>query len=155
MITRVFYNYENMRRTTMDYEKDITREKDYVRLNAKIQWKKSGMLTTLRALREIKMLIKDFIADRGKPPDFLAFSITLLMMMVLVAGVKKSLFFNNVLNAINLSVWVFIMAAGLFYVNIHNWTDHKGFLPYGWSGNIISPVAKLISLTPSQTLSPV
>ncbi|CAG9781782.1 unnamed protein product [Diatraea saccharalis] len=71
---------------------------------------------------------------KGKPPDFLAFSITVLMMMVLVAGVKKSLFFNNVLNAINLSVWVFIMAAGLFYVNIHNWTDHRGFLPYGWSG---------------------
>ncbi|KAL0902663.1 hypothetical protein ABMA27_000485, partial [Loxostege sticticalis] len=68
------------------------------------------------------------------PPDFIAFSITLLMMLVLVAGIKKSLFFNNVLNAINLSVWVFIMTAGLFYINIHNWTDHKGFLPYGWSG---------------------
>ncbi|KAI5641418.1 amino acid permease domain-containing protein [Phthorimaea operculella] len=70
----------------------------------------------------------------GKPPDFLAFGITLLMMLVLVAGVKKSLFFNNLLNAINLSVWVFIMAAGLFYVDITNWTEHKGFLPYGWGG---------------------
>lgn len=70
----------------------------------------------------------------GKPPDFLAFGITLLMMLVLVAGVKKSLFFNNVLNAINLSIWVFIMTAGLFYVDITNWTEHKGFLPYGWKG---------------------
>ncbi|KAJ0183707.1 hypothetical protein K1T71_000130 [Dendrolimus kikuchii] len=70
----------------------------------------------------------------GKPPDFLAFGITLMMMCVLIAGVKKSLFFNNLLNAINLSVWVFIMTAGLFYVDISNWTDHKGFLPYGWSG---------------------
>ncbi|KAM3968397.1 solute carrier family 7 member 14 [Aphomia sociella] len=70
----------------------------------------------------------------GKPPDFLAFGISLLMTVVLVAGVKKSLFFNNVLNAINLSVWVFIMTAGLFYIDINNWTEHKGFLPYGWSG---------------------
>lgn len=70
----------------------------------------------------------------GKPPDLVAFAITLAMTMVLMSGVKKSLFFNNVLNIINLSVWVFIMAAGLFYIDIRNWTDHKGFLPYGWSG---------------------
>ncbi|XP_073951938.1 solute carrier family 7 member 14 isoform X2 [Choristoneura fumiferana] len=70
----------------------------------------------------------------GKPPDFIAFGISLLMTLVLVAGVKKSLFFNNLLNAINLSVWVFIMAAGLFYVDTSNWTEHHGFLPYGWSG---------------------
>ncbi|XP_049886328.1 probable cationic amino acid transporter [Pectinophora gossypiella] len=70
----------------------------------------------------------------GKPPDILAFVICLLMMLVLVAGVKKSLFFNNILNAINLSIWVFIMTAGLFYVDLDNWTEHKGFLPYGWSG---------------------
>ncbi|XP_059059821.1 cationic amino acid transporter 3 [Achroia grisella] len=70
----------------------------------------------------------------GKPPDFVACGISLLMTMVLVAGVKKSLFFNNVLNAINLSVWVFIMTAGLFYADFSNWTEHSGFLPYGWSG---------------------
>ncbi|XP_044752454.1 probable cationic amino acid transporter isoform X1 [Coccinella septempunctata] len=70
----------------------------------------------------------------GRAPDFLAFVITLLMMLLLVAGVKKSLIFNNVLNAINLSVWVFIMTAGLFYVSTDNWTKHGGFLPHGWSG---------------------
>lgn len=64
----------------------------------------------------------------------LAFGITLMMTMVLVAGIKKSLAFNNVLNAINLTVWVFIITAGLFYVDVANWTEHKGFLPYGWSG---------------------
>ncbi|XP_044729384.1 cationic amino acid transporter 2 [Chrysoperla carnea] len=70
----------------------------------------------------------------GRPPDFLAFVITLLMMLLMAAGVKKSLIFNNVLNAINLAVWVFVMTAGLFYVDTDNWTQHKGFLPYGWSG---------------------
>ncbi|GAB1862047.1 Probable cationic amino acid transporter [Camponotus japonicus] len=70
----------------------------------------------------------------GRPPDFLAFVITILMMLLMAAGVKKSLVFNNVLNAINLAVWVFVMAAGLFYVDSNNWSEHKGFLPYGWSG---------------------
>lgn len=70
----------------------------------------------------------------GRPPDFLAAVITLLMMLLLVAGVKKSLVFNNVLNAINLAVWVFVMTAGLFYVDSDNWSKHQGFLPYGWSG---------------------
>lgn len=70
----------------------------------------------------------------GKPPDLVAFAITIAMTLVLVAGVRKSLFFNNVLNIINVSVWVFIMAAGLFYIDIDNWTDHKGFLPFGWNG---------------------
>ena len=55
-------------------------------------------------------------------------------MLLLAAGVKKSLIFNNVLNAINLAVWVFVMTAGLFYVNTDNWTKHDGFLPKGWSG---------------------
>lgn len=73
-------------------------------------------------------------AVSGRPPDFLAFVITLLMMVLLAAGVKKSLIFNNVLNAINLAVWVFIMGAGMFYVDTDNWSKHDGFLPYGWSG---------------------
>ncbi|PNF43297.1 putative cationic amino acid transporter [Cryptotermes secundus] len=70
----------------------------------------------------------------GRSPDFLAFIITILMMLLMAAGVKKSLVFNNVLNALNLSVWVFVMTAGLFYVDTGNWSDHKGFLPYGWPG---------------------
>ncbi|XP_065164736.1 cationic amino acid transporter 2 [Atheta coriaria] len=69
-----------------------------------------------------------------RPPDFVAFGITLLMMLLMAAGVKKSLIFNNVLNAINLAIWVFVMTAGLFYVNTDNWTQHQGFLPFGWSG---------------------
>ncbi|XP_011865605.1 PREDICTED: cationic amino acid transporter 2 [Vollenhovia emeryi] len=70
----------------------------------------------------------------GRPPDFIAFVITILMMLLMAAGVKKSLVFNNVLNAINLAVWVFVMAAGMFYVDSNNWSEHGGFLPYGWSG---------------------
>jgi cationic amino acid transporter 14 len=77
---------------------------------------------------------KPFVWFAGRPPDFLAFVITILMTLLMAAGVKKSLVFNNVLNALNLSVWVFVMTAGLFYVDTSNWSDHKGFLPYGWPG---------------------
>ncbi|CAG7828507.1 unnamed protein product, partial [Allacma fusca] len=55
-------------------------------------------------------------------------------MVVLLAGVQKSLLFNNILNAINLATWIFVMVAGLFYVDFSNWTDYGGFLPFGWSG---------------------
>lgn len=70
----------------------------------------------------------------GRPPDFIAFCITMLMTCVLACGVSKSVMFNNVLNTINLAAWVFIMVAGLFYVDTSNWSEHDGFLPYGWSG---------------------
>ncbi|XP_066144011.1 solute carrier family 7 member 14 isoform X2 [Euwallacea fornicatus] len=70
----------------------------------------------------------------GRDPDYLAFLITLLMTLVLAAGVKKSLIFNNILNAINFAVWMFIMGAGMFYINTDNWTKHDGFLAKGWPG---------------------
>lgn len=72
-----------------------------------------------------------FLLFLGHTPDVLAFIITLLMMVVLALGVKKSLIFNNVLNVINFAAWVFIMSAGLFYVRLENWND---FLPRGWAG---------------------
>jgi solute carrier family 7 (cationic amino acid transporter), member 14 len=70
----------------------------------------------------------------GRPPDIIAFIITLLMTCVLACGASKSVKFNNFLNTINLATWVFIMTAGLFYVDTSNWSEHDGFLPYGWSG---------------------
>lgn len=71
-------------------------------------------------------------ADRT--PDLIAFGITLLMTCVLATGASKSVMFNNALNAINFATWVFIMAAGLFYVDTDIWHEHDGFLPFGWSG---------------------
>lgn len=70
----------------------------------------------------------------GRPPDVLAFAISVSMTLLLVAGVKKSLVFNNALNAINFSIWVFIMTVGLFYADFDNWSKHGGFLPKGWPG---------------------
>lgn len=55
------------------------------------------------------------------------------MTVIVALGVKNSVGFNNVLNVINLMVWVFMMIAGLFFVNLENW-DEGRFLPFGWSG---------------------
>ncbi|XP_031621293.1 probable cationic amino acid transporter [Contarinia nasturtii] len=70
----------------------------------------------------------------GQTPDLIAFGITLLMTFVLVLGASKSVIFNNALNAINFATWVFIMTAGLFYIDTDMWHEHEGFLPNGWSG---------------------
>lgn len=78
--------------------------------------------------------IAESITIFGRPPDFIAFGITLAMTCVLALGASKSVIFNNTLNAINVATWVFIMAAGLFYVDTDTWEEHQGFLPFGWSG---------------------
>ncbi|XP_061700969.1 probable cationic amino acid transporter [Syngnathoides biaculeatus] len=66
-------------------------------------------------------------------PDLVALLIALLVTVIVALGVKNSVGFNNVLNVINLLVWLFMMVAGLFFVNGDNW-DHGRFLPFGWSG---------------------
>ncbi|XP_076013699.1 putative cationic amino acid transporter [Genypterus blacodes] len=66
-------------------------------------------------------------------PDLLALLIALLVTVIVALGVKNSVGFNNVLNVINLVVWVFMMIAGLFFVSGENWDDGR-FLPFGWSG---------------------
>jgi len=106
-------------------EKYFVRSKKIASSSPLFRIKQNGLVS----LAEIRMTLFS-----GRPPDFIAFVITILMMLLMAAGVKKSLVFNNVLNAINLAVWVFVMAAGMFYVDSNNWSEHKGFLPYGWSG---------------------
>ncbi|KAM4040364.1 solute carrier family 7 member 14 isoform 1-T3 [Anomaloglossus baeobatrachus] len=66
-------------------------------------------------------------------PDLLALVIAVIVTIIVALGVKNSVGFNNVLNVINMAVWVFIMIAGLFFVNGKNWSEGN-FLPYGWSG---------------------
>lgn len=66
-------------------------------------------------------------------PDLLALFIALLVTIIIALGVRNSVGFNNVLNVVNLLVWVFIVLAGLFFLSASNWEDGR-FLPYGWSG---------------------
>ncbi|XP_037311996.2 probable cationic amino acid transporter [Pungitius pungitius] len=66
-------------------------------------------------------------------PDLLALFIALLVTGVVALGVRNSVGFNNVLNVVNLVVWVFMIIAGLFFLSPSNWGGGR-FLPYGWSG---------------------
>ncbi|GFT93913.1 probable cationic amino acid transporter [Trichonephila clavipes] len=94
----------------------------------------SQLTLRVEELIHVKSVLEWWRSLVSHTPDFLAALITFFMTLLMVAGVKKSLLFTNILNAINFSVWVFIMAAGLWYVDTSNWSDHGGFMPFGWSG---------------------
>ncbi|XP_032081650.1 probable cationic amino acid transporter [Thamnophis elegans] len=66
-------------------------------------------------------------------PDLLALVIAAIVTIIVALGVKNSVGLNNVLNVINLVVWIFIMIAGFTYVNGEYWAEGQ-FLPFGWSG---------------------
>eukprot|EP00095_Tigriopus_kingsejongensis_P003141 maker-scaffold438_size171652-snap-gene-0.39 protein:Tk03141 transcript:maker-scaffold438_size171652-snap-gene-0.39-mRNA-1 annotation:"hypothetical protein KGM_14024" len=73
----------------------------------------------------------DAMNDYGGAPDFPAFVITVLMMCLFFYGVKKSVIFNHVLNAINILTWVAIFLGGMLDMDFGNWSN---FMPFGFSG---------------------
>lgn len=84
-------------------------------------------------------------------PDLLALVIAVIVTIIVAMGVKNSVGLNNVLNVINLAVWIFIMIAGLFYVKGDNWSEGQ-FLPFGWPG--VSPGHMEGHTAPQQCHSP-
>lgn len=66
------------------------------------------------------------------------------MTVMLVVGVKESTRFNSIFTGINLLVVIFVVIAGSFHIDFHNWNLSKdeipqnagkgGFMPYGFSG---------------------
>ncbi|XP_045707799.1 probable cationic amino acid transporter isoform X2 [Phyllostomus hastatus] len=79
--------------------------------------------------------VASILSGKGEEsyPDFLALVIAVIVTIIVALGVKNSVGFNNVLNVLNLAVWVFIMIAGLFFINRKYWAEGQ-FLPHGWSG---------------------
>lgn len=70
----------------------------------------------------------------GTYPDILSFIVTIIVTIVLAIGVKQSSTFSTIFNILNFLVVVFIVVAGIFFVDTRNWTEGKGFFPYGASG---------------------
>ncbi len=64
--------------------------------------------------------------------DLPAILITALVTCILVRGVTESAFVNSIMVAIKVSVVLFVIVAGISYVNVENWT--KDFAPYGYGG---------------------
>ncbi|KAB0363689.1 hypothetical protein FD754_007845 [Muntiacus muntjak] len=79
--------------------------------------------------------VASILSGKGEQsyPDLLALVIAIIVTIIVALGVKNSVGFNNVLNVLNLAVWVFIMIAGFFFINGKYWAEGQ-FLPYGWSG---------------------
>ncbi len=64
--------------------------------------------------------------------DLPAIIITAIVTLILVRGVTESAFVNAIMVAIKVSVVLFVIVAGISYVNVENWT--RDFAPYGYGG---------------------
>jgi amino acid transporter len=66
-------------------------------------------------------------------PDFFAFLITLIITGILALGVKESSRMNNIFTGVNLCIVTFIIVAGSFKANFHNWSLTPSELPTNWT----------------------
>ena len=64
--------------------------------------------------------------------DLPAMLIALLITVVLVVGIRESAGFNALMVILKLSIVLFVIVVGAFYVNPANWTNN--FAPYGYGG---------------------
>lgn len=81
-------------------------------------------------------------------PDLFAFTLTMLLTIMLVIGVKESTRFNTIFTGVNILVIIFCVVVGLFNVDIQNWkltidqlpenenVGDGGFFPFGFKGMI-------------------
>ncbi|CAG5131013.1 unnamed protein product [Candidula unifasciata] len=84
------------------------------------------------------------ISELSEYPDFFAFGITLLLTVLLAAGVKESTRFNNIFTCVNLLVVLYVTICGLFKIDFKNWqlenvpagAGSGGFMPFGFSGTM-------------------
>lgn len=70
----------------------------------------------------------------GEYPDILSFVFTIVVTIILACGVRESARFTSLFNIFNVLVVIFIIITGFFFVDVKNWTEGKGFFPYGGMG---------------------
>lgn len=63
--------------------------------------------------------------------DVTAILITVLITVILVKGIRESAGFNAAMVSVKLVIVLFVIAAGVFFVDPKNWTP---FAPYGYTG---------------------
>ncbi|UJR22709.1 hypothetical protein I4U23_025744 [Adineta vaga] len=124
-----------------------------------------GAASTARALSSyfdslINFALKDYFTRHfplhpgtfSAYADLLAMSLCLFITVLLVIGVKESAILNNLLTAVNLTVIVIVIIAGLTKINGHNWNispdeahnitnstvivGKGGFFPFGIEGTL-------------------
>lgn len=85
-------------------------------------------------------------------PDFLAFTIILILTVGVILGVKESTRFNSFFTCLNVTIVAYVIICGSFKANIHNWNltrdevphsnekgskyegGEGGFFPFGFAG---------------------
>ena len=67
----------------------------------------------------------------GSYVDVTSILITLAVTMILIKGIRESAGFNAIMVGIKLSVVLFVVVAGIFFIDPANW---RPFAPFGWSG---------------------
>jgi len=63
--------------------------------------------------------------------NIVAVVITAIITTILVVGIRESAGFNATMVLIKIAAVLFVIVAGIGYIDAQNWTP---FLPYGWSG---------------------
>jgi APA family basic amino acid/polyamine antiporter len=63
--------------------------------------------------------------------NIVAVVITTIITTILVVGIRESAGFNATMVIIKIAAVLFVIVAGIGYIDARNWTP---FLPYGWSG---------------------
>ncbi|XP_036140854.1 uncharacterized protein LOC105835035 isoform X5 [Monomorium pharaonis] len=99
------------------------------------------------ALRSLMPINISFLSEY---PDFFAFAMVMLLMVLLCVGVKESSILNNVFTVINLITIAIVIIAGSIKANPSNWSiapkdipnfvkngGAGGFMPFGVSGAMI------------------
>ncbi|BFZ23468.1 hypothetical protein BsWGS_26507 [Bradybaena similaris] len=66
--------------------------------------------------------------------DIVAALVCLLLMWLLASGVQMSARVNNLLNGLNFVCWAVFIGASYSLGSRTNWTNHGGFLPFGFQG---------------------
>lgn len=84
------------------------------------------------------------VTDMGFAFNLPAFIITWIVTIILVKGIKEAARTNNIIVFIKVAVVLFVIIAGMFYIDTANWypfipaeiVDEKGDSHFGWSGVI-------------------
>jgi basic amino acid/polyamine antiporter, APA family len=92
---------------------------------------KEAMEATLATQATVTVQPGDFF-HTGSFFDLPAVFITFLVTMILVRGISESAFTNAIMVVVKVSVVLFFIVVGAFYVNPENWT--RDFAPYGYGG---------------------
>ena len=69
-------------------------------------------------------------------PDFIAFTITVLMFLLIATGAKFTVHVNSVFTVFNALVILFLICAGFAFADGGNWSRNGGFFPYGFGGSL-------------------